>query len=97
MTDAAGEGDGLAALAVLEPMRDDVSDELVPIHPLGELGLDVIASLRFDAAKIRIDRRIDPRPHQVALLDQVRHLRTLDHGLEDAAETATIATAWCCG
>jgi len=50
-------------------MRDDVSDERVPIDPFGELGLDVVAGLRSDAAQIGIDRRVDPRPHQVALLD----------------------------
>jgi len=94
VADAAGEGHGLAALAVLEPMRDDVSDELVPIHPLGELGLDVVAGLRSDAAQIGVERRVDPRLDQIALLDQVGHLRALDHGLEDAAEPTTIATAW---
>src|SRR5262249_29078881 len=40
---AAGEGDSLAALAILEPMRDDVADELGLIHALGQLGLDIVA------------------------------------------------------
>jgi hypothetical protein len=97
VADAAGEGHGLAALAILEPVRDDVADELVPIHALGELGLDVVAGLRLDAAQIRIDWRVDPRLHQVPLLDEVGDLRALDHRVEDAAEPATIATAWCCG
>src|SRR5262249_60845209 len=67
MTDAAGEGDGLAALAVLEPMRSEVSEELVPIHPLGELGLEVVAGLRSDASQIRIGWSGDPRPPQVTV------------------------------
>ena len=71
VADAAGEGDGLAALAVLEPVRDDVADELVRVHPLGKLGLDIVARLRSDAAQIGIYRRIDLRLDEIALLDQV--------------------------
>ena len=41
--DVDGEGDGLPALAVLVPVRDDVADQLRPIHALGELALDIIA------------------------------------------------------
>ena len=44
--DVDGEGDGLPALAVLVPMRDDVADQLRPIHALGELALDVVAGAR---------------------------------------------------
>src|SRR5262249_33640397 len=97
VADAAGEGDSLAVLAVLEPVRDDVADELVPIHALGELGLDIVAGLSPDAAQIGIDRRVHPGLHQIPLLDQVGHLWALDHGLEDAAETTAVTTAWCCG
>src|SRR5215813_11624165 len=97
MTDAAGEGDGLAALAIFVPVRDDVADELVPVHALGELGLDIVAGLRLDAVQVRVDRGVDPRLDQIALLDQVWHLRALDHGLEDAAEPAAVATAGRCG
>src|SRR4029077_18469228 len=96
VADAAGEGDDLAALAILEPVGDDVADELVPIHPLGELGLDIVAGLRPDAAQIRLDWRVYSRLHQVPLLDEIGDLRALDHGLEDAAETAAVAAAWRC-
>ena len=37
------EADGLSALAVFVPVRDDVADQLRPIHALGELAFDVIA------------------------------------------------------
>ena len=60
------EGDGLSALAVLVPVRDDVADQLGPIHALGELAFDVVAGDRADALQIGIDRRIDARPDQIA-------------------------------
>ena len=37
MADAAGERHGAAALAKLEPMRDDIPDQLLAIHALGKL------------------------------------------------------------
>ena len=43
--------------------------------------------------QIGIDRRVDLRLHEEAAPDQVRDLRTFDHGLEDAAEPAPVATA----
>jgi hypothetical protein len=97
VTDAAGKCDSAPALAVLVPVRDDVADELVAIHPLGKLRLDIVTGLRPDAAQIWIDRRIDARPDEVALLDQVGDLRAFDHALEDAAEPSIIATARRCG
>jgi hypothetical protein len=97
VADAARERDGLAALAVFVPVGDDVADELIVVHALGELGLDVVALLGAHAAQIGIDRRVDARPDEVALLDQIRHLRTLNHTPEDAAETATVTTTWRCG
>ena len=75
-------------------MGDDVADQLGPIHALGELRLDVVAGLRADALQVGIDRRIDARLDQVALLDQLGDLRTFDDGLEDAAEPAPVAAAW---
>ena len=63
VADAAGKGDRAPPLAVFEPVRGDVADELIPIHPRGELGLDVVAGLCPDAAQIGIDGRIDARPH----------------------------------
>ena len=57
-------------------------------------GLDIVAVARAHAAEIGIDRRVGARRHQEAEPDQVRHLRTLDHRLEDAAEPAPVAAAW---
>ena len=91
------EGDGLPPLAEFVPVGDDVADQLRPVHALGELGLDVVAVARADATQIGIDRRIDARPHQVALLDQLGDLRAFDQFLEDAAEPAPVAPAWRCG
>ena len=85
VADAAGEGDGLAALAVLEPVRDDVADELVLVHPLGKLRLDVVARLCSNAAQIRVYRRVDLSLDEIALLDQVGDLRGLDQGRKDAS------------
>ena len=64
--DVDGEGDGLPALAVLVPVRDDVADQLGAIHAVGELGLDVVAVTGVHAAEIGIDRRVDARRHEEA-------------------------------
>ena len=96
--DVDGEGDGLPALAVLVPVRDDVADQLRPIHAIGELGLDVVAVTRAHAAQIGIDRRIDARRHQDSRARSASgDLRAFDHRLEDAAEPAPVAAAWRCG
>ena len=42
--DVDGEGDGLSPLAVFVPVRDDVADQLRPIHALGELAFDIVAA-----------------------------------------------------
>ena len=44
--------------------------------------------------QIRIDGRVDAGRNQEVLLDELADLRALDHGLEDAAEAAAVATAW---
>ena len=97
MRDVDREGHRLAALAELVPVRDDIADQLRPIHAIGELRLDVIAGLGANTGEIGIDRRIDAGLDQESLLDQRRDLRALDDGLEDAAEPAAIASAWRCG
>ena len=94
VTDAGGKADGLSALAVFEPVADDVADQFRPVHAVGEFALDVVAVPDVNAMQIGIDRRIDAGRHQVALLDQLADMRALDHGLEDAAEPAAVATAW---
>ena len=66
------------------------------VHALGELRLDVIAGLNADASQIGIDRRIDARTNQIALLDQFRDLRALDDRFENATKPAPVAPAWCC-
>jgi hypothetical protein len=88
------EGHRLPALAVLVPVGDNVADELGTIHPLGELGFDVVATLDADAEQVRLRRREASDRHQVFLGDQFRDLRTLDHGLEYAAEAAPVAPTW---
>jgi hypothetical protein len=103
VADAAGKGQRPAALAVLEPMGDNVADQFRPVHAIGELGLDIVAGLRSHATQVRVDRRIYLCCDQItdaALVghgDQVGNLRALDHDAEDAAESATIATTWRCG
>ena len=81
-------------LAVFDPVGDDVADQFRPVHAVGEFALDVVAVADVNTMQIRIDRRIDAGRHQVALLDELADLRTLDHDLEDAAEPAAVATAW---
>ena len=44
--------------------------------------------------QIGVDRRIDAGRGQETLLDEFADLWALDHGLEDAAEAAAVATAW---
>src|SRR5262249_18246274 len=49
MADAAGEHHGAPALAVFEPVGDDVTDELRLVDTFRELRLHVVAGLRLDA------------------------------------------------
>src|SRR5262249_20840408 len=91
MTNAAGKSHGAPALAIFVPMSDDVADQLGAIHALGKLSLNVITGLRLDAAQIGINRGVNPRLDQIALLDQRCDLRALDHGGEDPAKAAAIA------
>ena len=57
--DAAGEDDGRPALSDLIPVRDNVAHELVVVHTALKLPDRIVARLGFNAAQIRIDRRID--------------------------------------
>src|SRR5262249_22120803 len=88
------EADGPPTLAVFQPMLDDVTDQGVGVHPTFELPDDVVALLSANAVQIGVDRRIDSRLDQVSADDQVRDLRALDHGGEDVAEPAAIASTW---
>src|SRR5262249_34845938 len=95
--DTDSEADRSPALAVLQPMLDHVTDQVVSVHATLKLTDNVVALLSSNATEIGIDRRIDSRPHQKAAYDQVRDLRALDHRVEDVAETATVASARCRG
>ena len=48
-----------------------------------------------NATHIGVNRRVDTGRDQEALLHEFAHLRALDHGLEDGAEAAAVATARC--
>ena len=87
------ERDSLPALAVLVPVRDDVTDQVGPVHPRSQLAFDVITGDRADATQIRIDRRVYPRPHQIAASDQLGDLRRFDQRFEDPTKAATVAAA----
>ena len=41
----------LSALAKLVPIADDIADEIVAVHAVGELTDDIIALARFDALR----------------------------------------------
>jgi hypothetical protein len=73
---------------------NDVAHQLVVIHALLELRLDIIAGSRLHSLKVRIYRRIHAALDQMASVDQLGYLRALQHGGEDAAEASTIAAAW---
>ena len=92
-----GEHYGGAVLSESIPVADNVAHELVGIHTALKLPDRIVTGLGFYAAEIGIDRRIAERRHEIALLDQVRHLRSLDDSVEDAAEAAPVSTAGCSG
>ena len=94
VTDGGGKADGFAPLAEFDPVGDDVADQFRPVHAVGEFAFDVVAVPDVNAMQIRIDRRVDAGRNQEILRDELADLWTLDHGLEDAAETAAVATAW---
>src|SRR3984893_13883188 len=88
------EANRLPLLAELVPVADDVADEIVAVHPFGELGLDIIADAGFDALQVRVDRSEYACPDQIPLRDQFGDLRTFDDDVEDAAQAATVTAAW---
>ena len=94
MRDVDGEANRFAAFAMLVPMRDDIADQVLAVHALGELRLDIIADAGLDATKVRVGRRIDARLDQIFLLDELRDLRAFHDRVEDAAKPSAVAAAW---
>ena len=90
------EGDSLAPLAELQPMRDDIADQFRLIHAIGELDFDIVAGLDLDAFQIWSCWCIYPGPDQVLAFDQFGDLRELDDLLEDPTEPSTITSTWRC-
>jgi hypothetical protein len=82
VSDIDSEGYGSPALAILEPMLDNVADQRVGIHARCELANDVITLLGAYAPQVRVDRRINPRRYKMPLLDKLGDLRRLDHRVE---------------
>ena len=52
--------------------RDDVADQLRPVHAFGELAFNPVTGLHRHARQVGPRRRIDPRADQVTLRDQFR-------------------------
>ena len=94
MPDTRRKTDGFPPLPKFQPVADDVADQLGAVHTVSEFIFGVIAVADTNAAQIRVDRRVDAGGDQKAPLDKLADLWTLDHGLEDAAEAAAVATAW---
>ena len=92
--DVDGEHDRAPPFAELEPVRDEIADQLGNIHPPGQFDLDVIAVARMDALKVWPDGGIDAAADEMALDDQVGSLRSFHDLGEVTAETATITTTW---
>src|SRR5947209_5593297 len=69
--DIDGKADSAPALPVLVPVCDYVADKFQLIHALVELRLDVVAGLDRHPLQIWISRRINARPYQIFLLDQL--------------------------
>ena len=67
MSDIDGKDNSPSAFAVFMPMRDDITDEIVTIHPLGELRFDVVASFHPYTFKIDIPRGVHAGSNEVAL------------------------------
>src|SRR5262249_51311674 len=95
MTHAGCKDNGLAPFAVLEPMLDDVADQLRPVHAVFELALDVVASPRLNATQIRLWRSVDARRHEEPETYQFLYLRPLYDAVKETAEPATIAARGC--
>src|SRR4051812_16102912 len=93
MTDGRGKADGFTPLAEFDPVGDDVANEFRLVHALGEFTFYIVAVPDVNTIQIGIDGGIHPGRNQKSLLNQLADLRTLDHGLEDAAETTIVPTA----
>src|SRR5690242_1465333 len=83
--DAGREHHAPAALGMAVPMRDDIADQFVLVHPRRQLALDIIALSGFNPSQVRLIRRKDSRSDKIATLDQRRDLRPFDDGIENAA------------
>ena len=86
MCDTACEYDRTATLGQSMPMRDDVADKLLIVHPVGELLLDVIPAL--DARRRTnpaATAHPDPNRNEMAAGDQFGDGRALNNGLEDVS------------
>ena len=89
---AGSKADSGPPLRVLHPLRDDIANERVGIHPALELVASVVAGARLHASKIHVLRE-DDRLDQKSEVDQVRDLRSLHDAREDAAEPAAVTPA----
>jgi hypothetical protein len=88
--DAGSEANSRASLGVFHPLRDDIANEGVGIHPAFELVASIVAGSRFHSAQVHVlgeDDRLD----QEAEVDQVSDLWSLHDAREDGAETAAIS------
>ena len=72
------EHQSLPTLAMFVPVGNDVADQIITVHPIGELVDDIIALPGLDAFQIGIGRGVVDRRHQVLLLDQLGDLRAFD-------------------
>ena len=80
------ERQGLPPFPVLQPVLDDVTDELHLVTDLSEFLLVEVAAFLFDAADIRRIERADRNGRgQIAHVDQILFRWPGHHGFEDSA------------
>ena len=86
------EADGLPALTVFVPVRDDVADQLGRSMRSASW-LHIVAAFGAHAGQVGLDRRVDADRDQIPLRDQLGDLRALDHGVEDSPSPRSVASA----
>jgi hypothetical protein len=78
MGNAGRKADGLSSLSEFVPMGDDIPDQIIAVHALGELAFDIITSLNLHAFQVWDSGCIDDGSNQIFLFDEFRDLMTLN-------------------
>jgi hypothetical protein len=79
-----------ATLPQLVPVGNNIADEIVSVHTIGELIDYIVAPSCIYALQVRVSGRVVYDPDQMLLFDQLWNLRTFNDLIEIVAQAATV-------